>query len=152
MDTIQTYMFDINLLVRKNFNKASYLIKPILLIKGKLQERGSDWKFTKKDDSQPKEWETKITEIQLLEDVYEKLITNIVIKTNAEDINQLSANILKSIVSENKGNVSLFFEIKDPFLKKTITLRSKKKIKLDEHFIETIEEIENLSFECNKKI
>ena len=123
-----------------------------LLIKGKLQERGSDWKFTKKDDSQPKEWETKITEIQLLEDVYEKLITNIVIKTNAEDINQLSANILKSIVSENKGDVSLFFEIKDPFLKKTITLRSKKKIKLDEHFIETIEEIENLSFECNKKI
>ncbi len=133
---------DYNKFLRKDF---------FLLIKGKIQKRGSDWKYPKKDDSKPAEWEVKITNIQLLDDVHNQLITSVVVKIPSECINSITSNSLTSLVNENKGDVLLYFEINDKNLNKSVVLKSRKKIEFNEQFVNTIKEIDDeIEIECNK--
>ncbi len=129
---------------------GNYLKKDLfLLIKGRIQERGSDWKFQRKDDDRPKTWEIKITEISLLEDVYNTLIKSITIKVPLEHIDLSFNKMFSELIDENAGDVDLYFEIKGVQHKKSVTLRSKKKIALTSKFINTLEDIDYISFHCD---
>lgn len=117
-----------------------------ILIRGKIQERGADWKkYPQKDESTNtlKEWEVKITSIDMLEDAYESLIQKITITLPLSHINPMNNNDLLSLFEENPGKTDLYLQITDVEASAAVTLRSKKyKVEVSSAFIDRLKELE----------
>jgi DNA polymerase-3 subunit alpha len=107
----------------RNYLKENLFVAIIV----KTQERGSDWKFApKKDDNTPKEFETKILKMELLENVATKLVKKITIALQLGRINTELTHKLLEILDVNNGDTELFLEVYDPESSSNISLRSKK--------------------------
>ena len=107
----------------RNFLKENLFIAIIV----KTQERGSDWKYApKNDDNAPKEFETKILKMELLENVATKLVKKITIALQLGKINPELTHKLLELLDGNNGETELFLEVHDPESRSNINLRSKK--------------------------
>ena len=93
----------------------------------KTQERGSDWKYqSKKDDNTPKEIETKILKIELLENVAAKLVKKLTISLQLGNINSEVTQRLLEVLNDNDGLTELFLEVYDPENRSHLNLKSKR--------------------------
>ena len=107
----------------RNYLKENLFVAIIV----KTQERGSDWKYApKNDDNTPKEFETKILKMELLENVATKLVKKITIALQLGKINTELTHKLLEILDGNNGETELFLEVHDPESRSNINLRSKK--------------------------
>jgi DNA polymerase-3 subunit alpha len=85
-----------------------------LLISGKVQERGADWKFRPKTDpNSPKEYEFKILKIHLLQDAKDKFVNQINLDIELDKITKEFCDDFLKITADNKGNVSLYLDVCD---------------------------------------
>jgi DNA polymerase-3 subunit alpha len=107
----------------RNFLKENLFIAMIV----KTQERGSDWKYqSKKDDNTPKEIETKILKIELLENVAAKLVKKLTISLQLGNINAEVTQRLLEVLNDNDGLTELFLEVYDPENRSHLNLKSKR--------------------------
>lgn len=123
---------------------AGYLNEnTFVYIKGKIQERGADWKFrpTKAPDT-PRQTELKITSIELLSDVADKCINSITLNMELNNFNNLIVSELLTLFDNNPGKCDLIFQIHDPEHSININLRSRTKhIEINHNIIEALEEM-----------
>ena len=96
-----------------NFGK--YMQKDIyIMVIGKVQERGADWKFRPAaDPNMPKVYEFKINQILMLSDVKEKMIKKISINIDIDKIDDSFCNDFLNASRQNTGNVLLNLNILD---------------------------------------
>ncbi len=96
-------------------NYGKFLKKDLFVfVSGCSQQRGLDWKWKKADNSeQTQEWEIKIKNIELLEDVENKLIEKLTIDIPLSHIDQMLVTELLSLFEENAGDVELRLNIYD---------------------------------------
>jgi DNA polymerase-3 subunit alpha len=107
----------------RNFLKENLFIAMIV----KTQERGSDWKYqSKKDDNTPKEIETKILKIELLENVAAKLVKKLTISLQLGNINAEVTQRLLEVLNDSDGLTELFLEVYDPENRSHLNLKSKR--------------------------
>ena len=157
--TVEDYsgQFEFPLFGKDYVEFGKFLKKDLfVLIKGKVQERGSDWKKYPKDDATTtttKEWELKITSIEMLEDSYESLIQKVTIALPLSHVNQMNNTDLLSLIEENPGKTDLYLQIHDVESSTTVSLRSKKyKVDVSSAFIDRLKELESeeiLEFKVN---
>lgn len=79
---------------------------------------------------QPKQWrqdelELKITSIELLPDVKDKLINKITIAVKLGELDHGMVNDLVELAKEHPGNTELYFKINDPETKMSLDLVSR---------------------------
>lgn len=126
-----------------NFEK---FLKPgyFLYIKGKVQER-----YMQKDVM-----EFKISSVQLLSDIREKLLKGITISVSVSDITEIFIESLTKIIHENskqnQGNCSLKFQVIDPENTLVVDLFSKKiKINPDNNFLQALDSFSEVKYKLN---
>ena len=107
----------------KNFDDyAKYMIKDMLLyIHAVVQVKGSDYRNQTPDPNVKPEIELKIMNIMPFKEV-RKLITRIRIYLSLDKLTNDVAIELTKIVSENKGDVNVYIEIKDFLTSEKISL------------------------------
>ncbi|HRU72865.1 MAG TPA: DNA polymerase III subunit alpha [Paludibacteraceae bacterium] len=99
-----------------------------VLIHGRIQERGSDWKFKKSLDSgEKRQWEAKITNIELLDDVADKLINKLTITLSLDKLEMLTINELMSLIDDNPGTIPLHVVLEDLEEGYSVPMYSRKK-------------------------
>ncbi|HKL96550.1 MAG TPA: DNA polymerase III subunit alpha [Paludibacteraceae bacterium] len=146
--TIEDYsgQFEFALFGKDFVDFGKFLKKDLfVLIKVKVQERGSDWKKYPKEETPNalKEWELKITSIDMLEDTYESLIQKVTIVLPLVHVNKLNNSEIISLVEANPGRTDLYIQISDIESSAMVTLRSKKhKIDVSTAFIDGLKELE----------
>jgi DNA polymerase-3 subunit alpha len=123
-----------------NFNK--YMQKDLyLLITGKVQERGADWKFKPKTESNYKEYEFKIQKIIMLPDAKENLVEKVTIKMDIENINDSFCTEFLEITKTNPGKILLYFNVTDANNKVNLFARDRK-ISLSKNVMKFLEKNE----------
>ena len=107
----------------KNFELYSkYMIKDLFVfIHAVVQEKGADYKYAKKDPTLKPEIELKIVNIMPFKEV-RKLIKRIRISLSLQKLNNDVVEELTNIITENKGDVNVYIEIKDFFTTEKVTL------------------------------
>ncbi len=133
----------------------NYLSKDLFIhIKGRIQERGSEWK--RRDDTQnsgPKQYEVKISSINLLDDVKNNIIQKLTVKIQLSAIDQTFCSDFTSLIESKRGNTELYMQVYDPELRFSQPLRSSNfKINVDQDLLEFLienEAEEKLQFKFN---
>ena len=114
-----------------------------VLVIGKVQERGADWKFkAKTDPNLPKQYEFKINKIVMLPDAKTSLVERIKINIDIENINKDFCDEFLQTTAEHKGNISLYFNVLDNEHKLELYARDRK-ISLSREMIDFLEKKEN---------
>ena len=89
---------------------------------------GSDWKFKKSLDSgEKRQWEAKITNIELLDDVADKLINKLTITLSLDKLEMLTINELMSLIDDNPGTIPLHVVLEDLEEGYSVPMYSRKK-------------------------
>ena len=122
---------------------GNYLKKEVfVVIRGKIQERGTDWKFRKETpqiEGQKKEWEMKIVKIEMLDEVYQKLVNKLTIDIDLPALDPVLVNDLLSLLESNSGDSELFFTLNDAGLRNPMTLRSRvTHVDVNKHLIDEL--------------
>ena len=134
---------------------AGYLNEnTFIAVNGKVQERGSDWKYPpKKAPDAPRNAEMKIISMQLLSDVAENMIHRLTITLELGKIDSVLTSELLALLEDNTGKSELQFQIFDPQTSTTIPLRSRKiQIDVNAKLIEALNQFqyqEQLTFKVN---
>lgn len=155
--TVEDYsgQFEFRLYNKDYIDFRNFLIKDVfVLIHGKVQERGADWKYKKElAPGEKQTWEVKVTNIELLDETYDKLIQKLTIIVPLEKIDQLLCVDILSLIDENPGNVSLWITIEDTESAFSVPLYSrKKKVGVSEKLINELQSMEKegkLTFKIN---
>ncbi|MGM9805053.1 MAG: DNA polymerase III subunit alpha [Candidatus Aphodosoma sp.] len=96
-------------------------------VRGKIQERGADWKYPpKKDPGAPRPKELKITSIDLLSEIADKMTTRLTITLELGKITPMLTSDLLTLLENNTGASELQIVVHDPETATTMPLRSKK--------------------------
>jgi len=113
----------------KNFFTKGYSV----FVKGKVQEKG--W-----GNNNGKELEFKVTSIQMLSDVMEKLVKGISIKLPIAGLSDAMITELQQNIESNKGSTLLKFVIFDPEKKIWVQLFSRThRVNINKEFIDYLE-------------
>ncbi len=113
-----------------------------IMVTGKVQERGADWKFkAKTDPNLPKEYEFKVQKITMLPDVKDSLVEKIYININVDNINKDFCDEFLNVTQEHRGNVSLYFNVYENQNKLELYARDRK-ISLSKEMIDYLEKNE----------
>lgn len=125
-----------------------------ILIKGRIQEYGSDWKFKPKTDPNlPKRMEMKITSIELLNDIADTIVQKLTISLQLGAIDRTLTEELLALLADSEGKVELQLAVYDPETNNHTLLRSKKThINATSQLIDGLEQLqqqERLRFKIN---
>ena len=126
MITIEDYQGSYEFpLFGKNYDDyGKYMIKDLFLyIHAVVQEKGSDWSRKPASDLKP-EIELKIITIMPFREV-RKQIKRIRISLSVQKLNNDVVETLTSLIKENKGDVSVYMDIKDFFTFEKVSLFSR---------------------------
>lgn len=138
-DSFEFMLFGQDFVNFEKFIKQGYF----LYIRGKVQDRYK----------QADVLEFKISYIQLLSDVRDKLLKGITISVSVNDINETIIENLSKLLSENakqKGNCTLNFKIIDPENNTAVDMLSKKiKINPDNKFLEILDSMAEIKYKLN---
>ena len=117
-----------------------------LYIKGKVQQRP---KYYKSDEFQK---EFRIQQIELLDDVREKLTSSLFLRWDYEEMKQSSISSIEKLVKNHKGKKQLIFELLDKESKSYITLNSRKfQTNVSNEFLEELQKLNGfLGYSINK--
>jgi DNA polymerase-3 subunit alpha len=92
---------------------SKYLKKDLcVILQGRVQERGADWKFAKKTEGPP-QLEFKIKRMSLLDELDSSVLQKLTLSLSVDNLDEEFANDLIATIKENKGNMSVYFTIKD---------------------------------------
>ncbi len=117
----------------KSFFTAGYAV----LIKGKMQARYNN----------PNEFEFRISNMELLSDVKDKMLNSITITLPVTDLSDRLVKVLQKISTSNKGNSTLAFNIFDPKTNIKIKMHSRShRVKIDNGLISELNS-QNISYE-----
>lgn len=110
-------------------------------------------KYQKRPYGNTDEYELKVTNIELLEEVKEKLTEGIKIYMDAEKITEDLIEEMKDILVAHPGKHSLRLSLRDRLKKENIEVEfsSNMRIAIDSELFEKIEEIPEIAFEIIKK-
>lgn len=98
-----------------------------LAIRGKVQERGADRRYQReKKPGEPRQPELKITSIELLGDVADKMVTRLTLMFDLERITSEVNQDLFSLLSDNQGSSELHVVLHDPSSSTCLSTRSRK--------------------------
>lgn len=124
------------------FNK--YMQKNMyLLVVGKVQERGADWRFKpKENENSTKEYEFKINKIIMLPDAKEQLVEKIYVNINVENIDQEFCDSFLTITKKNKGNIALYLNVFDENEIKIELFARDRKININKEMLEYLDKLE----------
>ena len=117
-----------------------------LFVKGKIQQRP---KYYKSDEFQK---EFRITQIELLDNIRDKLTKNIYLKWDYELLNKVQINEILKIFQNNKGKKSVIFELLDRKSNAFVTLNSRAyQTNISNEFLENLKKLDGyLGFSINK--
>ena len=94
--------------------------------------------------------EIKLSDINLLSDVLEKLTKSITIRVNLYDINESFSNTLKEILEKHKGSHILKLNIFDPDASISVEMLSRPfKVAISKELIDDIKELTDLQYKIN---
>ncbi|MBN2786855.1 MAG: DNA polymerase III subunit alpha [Paludibacteraceae bacterium] len=92
---------------------SKYLKKDLcVILQGRVQERGADWKFAKKTEGPP-QLEFKIKRMSLLDELDSSVLQKLTLSFTVDNLDEEFANDLIAIIKDNKGSMSVYFTIKD---------------------------------------
>lgn len=138
-DSFEFMLFGQDYVNYEKFLKQGYF----LYIKGKVQER-----YNQKDVL-----EFKISSVQLLSEIREKLLKGITISVYLNDITEIFIESITKILNENskqKGNCSLKFQVIDAENNIAVDMLSKKiKVNADNHFLNTLNSFGEVRWKLN---
>ena len=93
-----------------------------------------------------------MSSIELLEDVYEKMIQSVTIALNLRDIDDLFHSELIPFFEKHKGETSLYLRILDSASDTNLCFLSRKiKVKVTKEFLEELAKMRILGFNVNSK-
>ena len=117
-----------------------------LHIKGKVQQRP---KYYKSDEFQK---EFRIQQIELLDDVREKLTASLYVRWDYEEMKKDCISSIEKLIKNHKGKKQLIFELLDKESKSFITLNSRKfKTDVSNDFLEGLQNLDGfLGYSINK--
>ena len=117
-----------------------------LHIKGKVQQRP---KYYKSDEFQK---EFRIQQIELLDDVREKLTASLYVRWDFEEMKKDRISSIEKLVKKHKGKKQLIFELLDRESKSFITLNSRKfQTSVSNDFLEGLQNMDGfLGYSINK--
>ena len=123
-------------------------------ISARIQERGADWKYQKKQEAgAPRQIECKLTSIDLLEDVKDRMISRLTVYLQLGKIDRMLTTELLSLFDENKGSVELCIGVHDPEERANMLLHSHNiRIGINMKLFDTLEELRSakkLSYKVN---
>ena len=129
----QFALFSKDYIQYKSFFTAGYAV----LIKGKMQARYNN----------PNEFEFRISNMELLSDVKDKMLNSITITLPVTDLSDRLVKVLQKISTSNKGNSTLAFNIFDPKTNIKIKMHSRShRVKIDNGLISELNS-QNISYE-----
>ena len=109
-------------------------------VTGKMQARFRD--------SEQKE--LKVTNVELLQSVKERVIDHITIQLTTDLLNDQIVTELSELVNNHPGNTKLFFQLRDSLGKHHVLLRSKSRtVDVRHQLIDFIERTEALDYKIN---
>ncbi|NDV83056.1 DNA polymerase III subunit alpha [Bacteroides sp. 51] len=122
-------------------NFSGYLNEgTFLFVRAKCQ--GKRWK--------PEEMEVKVSSIELLPDVKEKLIEKITITVPLPDLNTAMITELTTLIKASPGNAELYFKVVDPDENMTVDLMARPvKLSVQKDLISYLEECPELEYRIN---
>ena len=117
-----------------------------LHIKGKVQQRP---KYYKSDEFQK---EFRIQQIELLDDVREKLTASLYVRWDYEEMKKDCISSIEKLIKNHKGKKQLIFELLDKESKSFITLNSRKfQTNVSNDFLEGLQNLDGfLGYSINK--
>ena len=117
-----------------------------LHIKGKVQQRP---KYYKSDEFQK---EFRIQQIELLDDVREKLTASLYVRWDFEEMKKDRISSIEKLIKNHKGKKQLIFELLDKESKSFITLNSRKfQTNVSNDFLEGLQNLDGfLGYSINK--
>lgn len=139
---------------RKDFTTFGNFLQEnlFIIIRGKIQPYGSDWKYKSKEPK-IKKMEMKITSIDLLNDVAENMINKLTLYLQSDQIDRLLTEDLLSMFGNNPGNAELQIVIHDVEKNYTLHLRANKtRINISSSMIDQLEQMQQegkLTFKVN---
>ena len=90
-------------------------------------------------EGQKKEREMKIVKIEMLDEVYQKLINKLTVDIELTQLDPVLVNDLLSLLENNNGDSELFFTINDAGLRHPMTLRSRlTHVDINKHLIDEL--------------
>lgn len=107
---------------------GKYMIKDLYLyIHAQVIEKGSDYRYRRpnEDTDQPKELMLKISKIEMLNEVRNKLIEKINITIPLHELDEDLALEISELMLKHKGNINVFFTISDALSNAKINLFSR---------------------------
>ncbi len=134
-DNVQLTLFSEDYIKYKNYLDTGYY----LMIKGKVQAR---WKSSD-------QFEVKISQMFLLQDVMNKFTQNICLFIPVVEINQQLTHKLKELMEKNTGKCPLHFLVLDANEQLNIDLNSKKYLVDPKNFITSLSALKNIKFKIN---
>ena len=129
----QFAMFSKDYMQYKSFFSTGYAV----LIKGKMQARYNN----------PEEFEFRISSIEFLSDMKDKMLNSITLSLPVTDISQSVISMLHKISASNKGHSTLEFNIYDPKTNVKIKMRSRScRVRIDNSLISELDR-QNINYE-----
>ena len=129
--TLEDYVgaFEFALFGKNYIEFGKYMIKDLyLFITAVVQERGTDYKFKKQENSNPdipKELELKIQKIEVFSDIKDKLINTLTLTVRLQQLTEDFAIELNELTLQNKGNVNLYIQVVDELSPNKVMLFSR---------------------------
>ena len=154
--TVEDYsgQYEFPLFGKDYIEYGKFLKKDLFVrINARIQEHGADWKYPKKQDNGAPKIECKLTGIDLLEDVRDRMIDKLTVFLQLGQIDQMLTSELLSLFEENKGNVELCIGVHDPEERVNMMLHSHKiRIAVGMKLFDALEELqkaEKLTYKVN---